>query len=134
MRVLLEIGEAENPYEVVRLNSGYVNLPVRCHAAGGQRGTDGALPPMCSRVFFHSSVLEAVTHEPAMPHLAHHTTLFQSVPSYCLGADLCIDTPCSAIPISVRQTATWPASLACRVGSMPLRLTPAVDTAQDSEM
>ena len=79
MRVLLEIGEAENPYEVTRLNSGYVNLPVRCHAAGDQRRTDGALPSLCSGVFFHSSVLEA------MPHLAHYSTLFQSVPSSCLG-------------------------------------------------
>lgn len=54
MRVLLEIGEAENPYEVVRLNFGYVNLPVRCHAAGDQRGTDGALP-LCAAEY--SSVL-----------------------------------------------------------------------------
>src|SRR5215475_16003856 len=45
MRVLLEIGEAENPYEVARLNSSYVNLPVRCHAAGDQRGTDGDPAP-----------------------------------------------------------------------------------------
>jgi hypothetical protein len=67
-------------------------------------GQMATLPPMCSRVFFHSSALDAVTHEPAMPHLAHYSTLFQSVPSSCLGADLCIDTPCSAIPISVRQT------------------------------
>jgi len=29
----LEIRKAENPYEVARLNSGYANVPVQCHAA-----------------------------------------------------------------------------------------------------